>query len=85
MIESDPDAFSSLSVKFDNVRVEETVDKVETLWNNSFLPGIFQGCHINNSKIDPQTVIEHVHNAYLPTEAQRKQLDLLEKMNQEHL
>ena len=22
---------------------------------NSFLPGIYQGCHINNSKLDPQT------------------------------
>jgi hypothetical protein len=55
------------------------------LWGNSFLPGVFQGCHINNGKIDPQSVIQHVHNAYLPPDAQRKQLDLLQQLNREHL
>src|SRR6185369_3473314 len=55
------------------------------LWSNSFLPGIFQGCHINNGKIDPQAVIQHVHNAYLPAATQRKQLDLLQRMNRAHL
>ena len=30
------------------------------LWSNSFLPGIYQGSHINNSKIDPQKVIQHL-------------------------
>ena len=44
------------------------------LWGNSFLPGIFQGCHIDNSKLDPRTVIQHVHNQYLPATAQRQQL-----------
>jgi hypothetical protein len=55
------------------------------LWGNSFLPGVFQGCHINNGKIDPQSIIQHVHNAYLPPDAQRKQLDLLQQLNREHL
>ncbi len=55
------------------------------LWGNSFLPGIFQGCHINNGKIDPKTVIEHVRNGYLPAEQQRKQLDLLQRLNKEHM
>ncbi len=55
------------------------------LWGNSFLPGVFQGCHINNGKIDPRSVIEHVHNAYLSPDAQRKQLDLLQQLNREHL
>lgn len=55
------------------------------LWGNSFLPGVFQGCHINNGKIDPQSVIEHVHNTYLSPDAQRKQLDLLQQLNREHL
>ncbi len=55
------------------------------LWGNSFLPGIFQGCHINNGKIDPQAVIQHVHNNYLPATAQRKQLDLLQRLNRAHL
>ncbi|HVX12987.1 MAG TPA: DUF1501 domain-containing protein [Pirellulales bacterium] len=55
------------------------------LWGNSFLPGVFQGCHIDNGKVDPRSVIEHVHNAYLPADAQRRQLDLLERLNREHL
>jgi len=55
------------------------------LWSNSFLPGIFQGCHIDNSKLDPRTVIQHVHNQYLPAAAQRQQLDLLQELNREHL
>jgi hypothetical protein len=55
------------------------------LWGNSFLPGIFQGCHINNSKLDPKTVIAHVHNAYLPPGEQRQQLDLIQELNRAHL
>lgn len=55
------------------------------LWGNSFLPGIFQGCHINNSKLDPKTVIAHVHNPYLPPGAQRQQLDLIQELNRAHL
>jgi hypothetical protein len=55
------------------------------LWSNSFLPGIFQGTHINNSRVDPQSVIEHVANRYLPRGAQRRQLDLLQQMNAAHL
>jgi hypothetical protein len=55
------------------------------LWGNSFLPGIFQGCHINNSKLDPQSVIQDARNEYLPPPAQRRQLDLLQQLNRAHL
>jgi hypothetical protein len=55
------------------------------LWGNSFLPGIFQGCHINNSKLDPQSVIQDARNTYLPPKAQRRQLDLVQELNREHL
>lgn len=54
------------------------------LWGSSFLPGIFQGCHINNSKLDPQTVIQHVHNANMPPAVQRRQVDLLQQLNTMH-
>lgn len=54
------------------------------LWGNSFLPGIFQGCHINNSNLNPQSVIQHAHNSYLPPAVQRRQLDLLQSLNREH-
>ena len=55
------------------------------LWSNSFLPGIYQGTHINNSNINPQTIIRDVNNRYLTPTAQRAQLDLLQQMNQAHL
>ena len=32
------------------------------LWSNSFLPGIFQGTHINNKAVDPKSIIAHVAN-----------------------
>jgi hypothetical protein len=55
------------------------------LWSNSFLPGIYQGTHINNRTIDPKTIIRDVKNRYLPQAAQREQLDLLQRMNRAHL
>src|SRR5438105_4090213 len=55
------------------------------LWSNSFLPGIYQGTHINNRSIDPKTIIRDVKNRYLPATVQREQLDLLQRMNRAHL
>src|SRR5476649_1101596 len=46
------------------------------LWGNSFLPGIYQGTHINNSKIDPKKVIGHLNNQNLTAPEQRKVLDI---------
>jgi hypothetical protein len=54
------------------------------LWSNSFLPGIFQGTHINNRGIDPKNVIPDVNNSRMSREAQRRQLDLLTRMNVKH-
>src|SRR5438874_1909555 len=55
------------------------------LWSNSFLPGIFQGTHINNKTVDPRAIIAHVRNQHLSRNAQRSQLDLLKRINDEHL
>ena len=55
------------------------------LWGNSFLPGIYQGTHINNSKSDPKEVIRDINNPYLDRAAQREQLDLMKQMNELHL
>jgi hypothetical protein len=54
------------------------------LWSNSFLPGIYQGTHINNSRIDPKSIIQHVANRYLTQAEQRRQLDLMKAMNEAH-
>ncbi|QVL34963.1 DUF1501 domain-containing protein [Telmatocola sphagniphila] len=53
------------------------------LWNNSFLPGIYQGCHIQN--LDPKKVIDHIQNRYLTSGTQRQQLDLINGLNKLHL
>jgi Protein of unknown function (DUF1501) len=55
------------------------------LWSNSFLPGIYQGTHINNREVNPRTIIRDVANRYLPPGEQRRQLDLLQQMNHLHL
>ncbi|MFO0809518.1 MAG: DUF1501 domain-containing protein [Gemmataceae bacterium] len=55
------------------------------LWSNSFLPGVFQGTHINNKTVDPKTIIRDVNNRYLSLAEQRQQLDLLQQMNHMHL
>ncbi len=55
------------------------------LWSNSFLPGIYQGTHINNQTVDPKAIIRDVRSRYLSPPAQRAQLDLLQQMNQLHL
>ncbi|MEY3173358.1 MAG: hypothetical protein RLZZ436_1272 [Planctomycetota bacterium] len=55
------------------------------LWGNRFLPGIYQGAQINNSQMNPQTVIRDINNASVSRSAQREQLDLLKRMNEMHL
>ena len=55
------------------------------LWGNRFLPGIYQGAQINNSKMDPQSVIRDISNAAISPKAQREQLDLLKQINSMHL
>lgn len=55
------------------------------LWSNSFLPGVYQGTHINNRESDPKKILRNVENKYLGREDQREQLDLLQQMNRMHL
>ena len=52
------------------------------LWGNSFLPGIFQGCHIRD--LDPKKVIEHIRNTNVGADTQRAQIDLLNELNSLH-
>ncbi len=55
------------------------------LWSNSFLPGVYQGTHINNRETNPKKILRNVENKYLPQSVQREQLDLLQQMNRMHL
>lgn len=56
------------------------------LWGSSFLPGAYQGTHIvNKSEVDPEKLIPNLRNKQLNMESQRRQVDLLGKMNQSFL
>src|SRR6185369_1527224 len=55
------------------------------LWGNSFLPGIYQGTHINNANLDPKTMIRDINNRYLAQPVQRRQMDLMQQLNRKHL
>jgi len=55
------------------------------LWGNSFLPGMYQGCHVVNRGLKPDSAISHLANPSLGKLDQREQLDLLAAMNDKHL
>ena len=54
------------------------------LWSNGFLPGEFQGTYINHTNLNPQQMIPFLRNAGRAPEAQRRQLDLLRVLENEH-
>jgi hypothetical protein len=54
-------------------------------WQSAFLPGVYQGTYIDPSKTDLQKLIEHIKNNYQGLPEQREQLDLLQRLNKQHL
>lgn len=54
-------------------------------WSNRFLPGIYQGCHINLPPgFDPRTVLPNLQNHHLAPDSQRRQLDFTQRLNNMH-
>ena len=53
-------------------------------WQSGFLPGVFQGTYIDSKNTDVEKLVEFVKNKTAPGADQRKQLDLLAKLNQMH-
>jgi len=53
-------------------------------WQCAFLPGVFQGTHIDTKNTQIEKLIEHVKNHYQSTAEQREQLDLLQRLNERH-
>jgi hypothetical protein len=52
----------------------------------SFLPGVFQGCNVNyNTKMDLDDVIMNIKNQFTPPDRQRRELDLVRKLNEMHV
>ncbi len=53
-------------------------------WQSAFLPGIYQGAYVNTQNTDIEKLVENVRNNYVTNSAQRRQLDLLAKINRQH-
>lgn len=54
-------------------------------WQAAFLPGVYQGTHINTQHQDIRKLVENIRNDSVPLAAQRRQLDLLAELNRGHL
>lgn len=53
-------------------------------WQSGFLPGVFQGTYIDTRHTQIEKLIENIRNNYASLKAQRRQLDLLHRLNEEH-
>ena len=54
-------------------------------WQSAFLPGIYQGTHLDSKHTDVEKLIAHIRNHGVDAGRQRAQLDLLAELNQVHL
>jgi hypothetical protein len=54
-------------------------------WQNAFLPGVYQGTYIDSKHEDIEKLIANIRNRSVTSEAQRAQLDLLKRLNTDHL
>src|SRR5579862_1078476 len=54
-------------------------------WQAGFLPGIYQGTYIDSQHTQLDKLISYIRNDYEPLAEQRKQLDLLLQLNEQHL
>ncbi len=55
------------------------------LWTSSFLPAAFQGTYVNHSDLKPEKLIPFLKNASQSPADQRRQLDLMQRINAMHL
>ena len=53
-------------------------------WRSAFLPGAFQGTHIDPSQTEVERLIANIKNHFVEPAAQRRQLDLLGRLNRAH-
>ncbi len=56
-------------------------------WSSRFLPGIYQGCQVvlpGAGDYNPRTLIANLHNPDLSPQAQRRQLDFTQQLNNLH-
>ena len=53
-------------------------------WRSSFLPGIYQGTYLDTRKTNVTELIANIQNPVIGAADQRRQLDLLAKLNRQH-
>jgi hypothetical protein len=53
-------------------------------WQSAFLPGVFQGTYVDTQFTNVEQLIEYVRNNYVSQKSQRRQLDLLQQLNEQH-
>ncbi len=56
----------------------------EQNWQSAFLPGIYQGNFIDTKNTQVEKLVEHIRNSAVSPAEQRRQLDLLDRLNAEH-
>jgi hypothetical protein len=54
-------------------------------WQSAFLPGAFQGTHVDSRRTAVEQLIENIRSPHANEEAQRRQLAFLRKINSRHL
>ncbi|HEV3445993.1 MAG TPA: DUF1501 domain-containing protein [Gemmataceae bacterium] len=54
-------------------------------WRSAFLPGAYQGTYIDTQHSDIQKLIENIRNNSATPAEQRRQLDLVKRLNERHL
>jgi hypothetical protein len=54
-------------------------------WQSAFLPSIYQGTYINTEDTEVDKLVEFIKNGSLDLKQQRRQLDLLYALNENHL
>lgn len=54
-------------------------------WQAAFLPGVFQGTYIDTQNTDIEKLIQNIRNNFTSMKQQRRQLDLLQQLNERHL
>jgi hypothetical protein len=54
-------------------------------WRSAFLPGVYQGTHVDTLQDDPSKLIHYIRNQRLAPDQQREQFQLLQRMNARHL
>jgi hypothetical protein len=53
-------------------------------WRAAFLPGIYQGTHLDTRQTQVDRLLEHIRNQWVSRSDQRRQLDLLNELNRRH-